>query len=408
MNHVLHVAIHAILHVAYLLAATVAYGQVCQLRCENGSFGSAVCVGTYDATGDAVFLGAGHCCDGAVHLAPAGQWLAGDVLAYAADGPGQDLALIRVRGYRPKDTYRLGTTTPRVGERVVMAGFPRGGEFRSTSATIVGYGKGYFAMSASGVGGVSGGPILQGRTVVGILTHNHVERQQGEATNAETIQATLKAWGMAPGKRDATGWVGMGFGVGCGPGGCYRPAVPVYPQPVQPYYAQPVVPYQQPYAQPYVAAPQQPAYPGWQTPAEPQAPQQPQQPAEPQRPTAPDTTALDDLRKRIEQSDADTSTALMELRKAIAALRDVRGEQGPQGPLGATGPQGERGPAGPQGPAGRDANPAELTEVRQRLQRLESATIPVRIVDSEGKTVDERTYKLGEALEFRLVPRPTK
>lgn len=395
MNRLIRLVVAA----CVLVASSAASAQVCQIRGSDRSLGSAVCVGTFDASGDAVFLTAGHCCETeSVQLAPEGRWMRGEVLAWAADGPGRDLGIVRVPGYRPRETYRLGTVSPALGDRVLLAGFPEAGPFRETRAEILHSGRGWLAVSAAGVKGVSGGPLLQGRIVVGIATHNDTSRDQCNATNAETIAATLKAWGLAPGARDRSGYVGFGVGMGCGPGGCYRPAVPVYPvAPALPVYPQPyAAPWQQPYAAPYVAAPQTPGYPGWQTPE--------QRPAgdagreNPQRPAA-DATELEALRRRIETSDAGTAAALKDLRAAIGALSLRGGEPGERGP------QGPAGPSGPPGPPGRDAAAASLAGVEARLEKLESAQIPVRILDGDGKVIDERKYRLGEALEFRLVPR---
>lgn len=391
----------AAVHAIVLLSAAVCSAQVCQVRCGGGlSQGSAVCVGTFDESGDAVFLTAGHCCDeGRIDLAPAGAWMPGEIMAWAADGPGRDLGIVRLRGYRPKVTYRLGDASPAKGSEVVMAGYPEGREFRSTPARVVGHGKGYMVMSASGIKGVSGGPLLVGRTVVGIVTHNRIYDDQAEATNVETILATLKSWGLAPGKREQTG-IHFGIGVQCGPHGCYRPAIPVYPQPVipvqpvQPYYqpVQPVQPYYRP-VDPFADTPQKPAYPGWSSP-------EPQQPAAPS-PPAPNTD-LADLRKRMDDSDARIEKSMSDLRAMIGALSVRSGEAGERGERGPVGPPG---PSGPAGPAGRDADAAALSDLKSRLAALEAREIPVRIVDGDGKTVDERRYKLGETLEFRLVPK---
>lgn len=347
--------------VAALFCCSLADAQVCQLKSADGGKGSAVCVGTFDHDGSSVFLTAGHCIDKAgVWVAPEGRWLQAEPMAWWAAGPGKDLAIVRCAAYKPTRTYEIGTASPAVGSEVIVAGFANAGELTVTQTRVTGYGRGEMHLACRGVSGVSGGPILVGRKVVGILTHDDTTNRCGVATNAETVLATLRSWRAEPGAKPAA-WVGIGGG--CGPYGCYpRPVVPVYPaMPVQPYYAAPVVPVQPP-QQPYNDAPQSPGYPGWATRPEDKPTTPPVQPP----PVTPQTPPTD-------LSAINASIERLEL--AITAMRAKQGD---------------------------------TAGLADRVSRLEQAEIPVRIVDQDGKTVDERRYKLGETLEFKLVPRTAK
>src|SRR4249920_3693372 len=74
MNHPLLLRLAA--SASLICAATAAHAQVCQVR--NGhDRGTAVCVGTFDSTGAAVIVTAGHLCRGAaaVQVAPEGRWI---------------------------------------------------------------------------------------------------------------------------------------------------------------------------------------------------------------------------------------------------------------------------------------------------------------------------------------------
>lgn len=344
-----------------LLCVSTAEAQVCQLKSADGGKGSAVCVGTFDHDGSSVFLTAGHCIDkGGVWLAPEGRWLQAEPLAWWAAGPGKDLAIVRCAAYKPTRTYEIGAASPVVGSDVIVAGFAHAGQLTVAQTKITGYGRGEMHLACRGVEGVSGGPILVGRKVVGILTHDDTTNRCGVATNVETIIATLKAWRAEPGAKPAA-WVGIGMGGGsyCGPYGCYpRPVVPVYPvMPAQPYYAAPAVPVQP--QQPYNDQPQSPGYPGWATRPEEKPTTPPAQPQSPQPQSPP-----------VDLSEINASIARLEL--AITAMR---------------------------------AKQADTTAISDRVTRLEQAEIPVRIVDQDGKTVDEKRYKLGDTLEFRLIPR---
>lgn len=351
--------------VAYLLLSGACDAQVCQLKSADGGRGSAVCVGTFDHDGSSVFLTAGHCIDkSGVWLAPEGRWLQAEPMAWWAAGPGKDLAIVRCGAYKPSRTYEIGTASPAVGSEVVVAGFANAGELTVTQTRVMGYGRGEMRLACRGVSGVSGGPILVGRKVVGILTHDDTTNRCGVATNAETILATLRSWRAEPGAKQAA-WIGIGMGGGyCGPYGCYpRPVVPVYPaMPVQPYYAAPVVPVQPQPQQPYNDAPQSPGYPGWATRPE-------------EKPTTP---PVQPLPVTPQNPSADLSSINASIERLELAITAMRAKQG------------------------------DTAGLADRVSRLEQAEIPVRIVDQDGKTVDERRYKLGETLEFKLVPRTAK
>ena len=43
--------------------------------------------------------------------------------------------------------------------------------------------------------------------------------------------------------------------------------------------------------------------------------------------------------------------------------------------------------------------------ILNRLQRLEETEIPVQILTPEGKVLDEARYRLGQPLQFRLIPK---
>lgn len=359
MNWLVHISIHAIVHVAWVLAGSIVYGQVCQLAGSDGGRGSAVCVGTFDYDGSAVFLTAGHCVPnryvqdgGKIWLAPEGRWVVAQPLAWWSAGPGKDLAILRCAEFKPQSTYEIGKRSPAIGSEVELCGFAHAGRLTVQHTRIVGYKAGEALLECRGIQGVSGGPVLVGRSVVGILTHDCTDgRGYGIATNVETINQALSDWRVAPGQKQ-TAWVGLGVGGGCGPYGCYpRPIAPVMP-------VVPVQPYRQPYDEQPFGQPQQPGYPGFSS-----------------KPETPPVD-LSEIKSSIER-----------LELAITAIKATRPKDGEPGP---------------QGPPGRDA---DTSEINARLGRLENAEIPVRILDADGKVIDERRYKLGEPLEFRLVPR---
>lgn len=372
MNWLIHIAAHLIIHVAWVLAPYVAYGQVCQIRSADGAVGSAVCIGTRTDDGTGVFFTAGHCIDrDGTWLAPEGKWLWAEPWAYYAAGPGKDFALVYCREYKPRAIYDIGKASPAIGSEVTVCGFARGGQLTVTKTRIRSYGTGYLNLECRGIQGVSGGPILVGKTVVGILTHDDYGDQCGIATNIETIHGALRSWRA---HYDKTAW-GFGVGVGggrCGPYGC-QPFVPVYPAvPAQPYY----VPPQQPYVQ-SPSAPQQPGYPGFDT-----APTQPTSP-----PVAYDDAEIKKRLSELELTDTEISLAL----KALASRTP------------------KEGPQGPPGRDGKDIDPARLAALEERAAKhdaeiaaIRSIKIPVRIVDNTGKVLSEQAYELGKPLEFRF------
>ena len=350
-----------------LCLSSIADAQVCQTWDGQGGRGSAVCVGMTEKEDGGIFLTAGHVVarDGTVYLAPEGRWMRGKALAWSADGPGRDFAFIELPGYKPKRTYDLGTRSPAINSRVNLCGFALGGELRVIPTEIVSHDRGYVSLSTSGAKGISGGPILSGRTVVGILTHGPVEGESGPAlcTNAETIQATLKQWGLLPGGKAAnqSAYIGVGMQAGCGPWGCPRPMYPVYPQP---------------------PVPQQPGFPGWgQSPVV-------GSPATPPVDTPP-VQSPDDSELRRSVSEIKADVARIEL--AISALRVNGGKQGPPGE------------PGPQGPAGRDGagvDQSTLDSINARIGNLESRRfpdIPVEIVDQSGRTIQSQVIVPGDA-----------
>lgn len=85
---------------------------------------------------------------------------------------------------------------------------------------------------------------------------------------------------------------------------------------------------------------------------------------------------------------AELETELARLRTRLAALEAQRLQPSPCGPMG---PQGEPG----------STDPALL----RRLERLEQTEIPVQILTPDGKVLDESRYRLGEPLQFRLIPK---
>lgn len=356
-----------------------ASAQVCQIIGAGGAKGSAVCIGTRTDDGTAVFFTAGHCIDrDGVWVAPEGKWIKAQPWAWWAAGPGKDFALVYCAGYKPKAIYSLGSTSPAVGRDVAVCGFAQGGQLTVQKTRVRAHGRGTIDLECRGIQGVSGGPVLVGKTVVGILTHDDIENRCGIATNIETILGALKSWRATPGEQTAAWGVGIGVGSSCGPWGCSpRPFVPMYPvAPAQPYYVAPPQPYAPP-QQPYSAAPQTPGYPGFNT--------------DPQTP-APPSEDLTEIRKAL----GELKTAQAELDLAIAGVRSMKPREGLPGPAG---------PPGRDGMDGQPGKDADTSAINARLQRLESAEIPVRILDADGKVIDERKYKLGEALEFRLVPR---
>lgn len=368
-----------------------ASAQVCQIRGADGSKGSAVCIGTRDDDGSGVFFTAGHCIDSnGTWLAPDGKWMWAEPWAYWASGPGKDFALVYCRGYKPRAIYDLGKASPAVGEEVAVCGFAHAGQLTVQRTRIRRHQRGYMDLECRGVQGVSGGPILVGKTVVGILTHDDVGDQCGIATNIETILGALKSWRASPGRKETAWGFGAGIGSSCGPYGC-RPFVPMYPAvpvaPVQPYYAAPQQPYA-PHQQPYNDQPQQPGYPGFATNP------QPTTPTTPAQPTAP-SEDLTEIRKALNEIKA----AQAETDIAIASIRAIRPKDGRDGEPGPPGPPGRDGINGKDGVS---ADPNELAALRSEVAAIRAIKIPVRIVDNTGKVLSEAQYELGKPLEFRF------
>lgn len=68
---------------------------------------------------------------------------------------------------------------------------------------------------------------------------------------------------------------------------------------------------------------------------------------------------------------------------------------------------------GPPGPPGPGVEPTDLAELRRRvsdldaaLARLHNTEFPVRTLRPDGSVFSEDVVRLGEAIEFRLVPKP--
>lgn len=346
--------------------AAVAEAQVCQLRTDKAR-GSAVCVGVNEQEKFAIFLTAGHCCEAAqrVEVAPVDRWLTAKVLAYDASGPGRDLAILRVNGYCPERTYVLAEKSPPVGSAVTFAGFARGGKLQHSKAVISRHRRGYSELSEASIGGESGGPVLVGPRVVGIITHVDDDRHC-LFTNLETIRATLAAWGQAP--NDQKTGFGMGVGVGgyCTPYGCY-PARPAMPE----------------------ERPQDPGWPGFASrpPAE-------EGPATPSRPVDPFATPP--------AGDAGTQQALNQIVARLDALQKrIENSAGTPGP---PGPAGPRGPMGLPGIDGASADPSALEELRRRVAKLEATEVPIQIVNPEGAVIEEDRVPLGQPIRLKLVP----
>jgi hypothetical protein len=133
---------------------------------------------------------------------PAGS---GSVLGMDTDSP-QGLAVFQVRGAIPKGVTALsfsGESRPHPGEALFLLGFPQMERTPRTAQRALAGQKGMLLLidQASGEG-FSGGPVLQGGKVVGVITST--DDQTTYAVNEAVAYEVLTGWGLKLNSRQAT------------------------------------------------------------------------------------------------------------------------------------------------------------------------------------------------------------
>lgn len=88
------------------------------------------------------------------------------------------------------------SANPMTGETVTVAGFPRPrGQFLSPETTIAGYEGQDLTLSRETVAGFSGGPVLRGDSVIGVV-YGSEEGRYGAALVSDTVRIYLRGLGV--------------------------------------------------------------------------------------------------------------------------------------------------------------------------------------------------------------------
>ena len=128
------------------------------------------------------------------HLAE--SFPAGAVLGMDAGSP-NGLAAFQVRGALPAGVTALSFETgsqPRVGEALFLLGFPQMSPVPRTAQRVLSARSGALLLIDQGIGeGFSGGPVLQGGKVVGVITE--MDEQTTYAVIALEARKALEDWG---------------------------------------------------------------------------------------------------------------------------------------------------------------------------------------------------------------------
>jgi formylglycine-generating enzyme required for sulfatase activity len=118
------------------------------------------------------------------------------VLGMDAGNP-NGLAVVQVRGALPADAASLSFETerrPRIGEALFLLGFPEMAPAPRTGQRVLSARSGALLLIDQKIGeGFSGGPVLQGGKVVGVITD--MDEQTTYAVNAATAHTELEGWG---------------------------------------------------------------------------------------------------------------------------------------------------------------------------------------------------------------------
>ncbi len=129
---------------------------------------------------------------------PGKSSLAGTVLGLDAGNP-NGLAALQVRGALPAGVTTLSFETesrPRAGEVLSLLGFPKAESAPLTISKTLSAQSGPLLLINEGIGdGFSGGPVLQGGKVVGIITD--IKAQTTHAVNAIVARTASEGWGVS-------------------------------------------------------------------------------------------------------------------------------------------------------------------------------------------------------------------
>jgi hypothetical protein len=128
---------------------------------------------------------------------PAETFPAGSVLGMEAQNP-EGLAVFQVRGALPKDLTSLSFEVqrqPLPGDALFLLGFPQMALEPYTIQRVLASRSGVLLLIDQQVGeGFSGGPVLQGGKVVGVITGVDIETTH--AVNAMVAREALVGWGV--------------------------------------------------------------------------------------------------------------------------------------------------------------------------------------------------------------------
>jgi S1-C subfamily serine protease len=150
----------------------------------------------------ATIVTASHVIEGAQQLEVnfaadlAERFPAGAVLGMEAGNP-RGLAVFQVRGALPANVTSLSFEVergPRIGDALFLLGFPEMAPAPRTAQRVLSARSGTLLLVDQKIGeGFSGGPVLQGGKVVGVVTD--MDEQTTYAVNALVVQAALEGWG---------------------------------------------------------------------------------------------------------------------------------------------------------------------------------------------------------------------
>ena len=130
---------------------------------------------------------------------------AGTVLGQDPNNP-NGLAVFQVRGAIPTGVTTLGIegeSRPHLGEMLFLMGFPQMEHVPRTTQRALSSQNGTLLLIDQGVGeGFSGGPVLQGGKVVGVVTST--DDQTTYAVSAVVARVALEGWGVKLSSRATT------------------------------------------------------------------------------------------------------------------------------------------------------------------------------------------------------------
>lgn len=136
------------------------------------------------------------------HVAIDQQWIPATVEGFDKPGSEADLGLLSVRSTKSLNSLPVATAAPEIGANVTIGGFPSGSPYAEVRGTVVPLDarevRTDFCISTAVVRGVSGGPVLFGGKVAGIVSTSDFSSGTWAVGPAKIRERLLKHLGRLP------------------------------------------------------------------------------------------------------------------------------------------------------------------------------------------------------------------